>query len=219
MSIASLQVRTRNIMLSGEREGVCEVVGVFHVADDFEAAIDRLLSSGIDRAQLSLLASERAIEDKLERHRGRVAELADDSAIPRTAYVSTAAVGDAQGALIGGLTYVGATSAIGAIVMAGGTLAATLMAAMVAGGAGSLLGSILARLVGRHHAEHLHKQIEKGGLLLWVRAWEPADEPLAISILQKYGAYNVHSHACVCDGQPLIADISRLRNRSSATDF
>ena len=184
-------------MLPGEREGLCEVVGVFHAADDFEAAIEELLSSGFDRAQLSLLASERAIEDKLEHRYRSVAELADDPTTPRTAYVSTAAVGDAQGALIGGLTYVGATSAIGAVVMSGGALAATLIAAVVAGGAGTLLGSILARLVGRHHAEDLNEHIERGGLLLWVRAWEPADEPLAISVLRKHGGRDVHSHACL----------------------
>ena len=182
-----------------ERKGLCEVVGVFHAADDFEAAVEHLLSSGFDRAQLSLLASERAIEDKLRHHRGRVAELTDDPMVPRAAYVSTAAIGDAQGALIGGLTYVGATAAIGAVVMSGGALAATLMAAFVGGGAGTLLGSILARLVGQHHAEYLHNQIERGGLLLWARAWEPADEPLATSILRNHGAEGIHSHACIHD--------------------
>ena len=180
-----------------EREAVCEVVGVFHAADDFESAIEELLSSGFDRAQLSLLASERAIEDKLKHRYSSVAELADDPIVPRTAYVSTAAVGDAQGALIGGLTYVGATSAIGAVVMSGGALAATLIAAIVAGGAGTLLGSILARLVGQHHADNLNNHIERGGLLLWVRAWEPADEARAITVLRKYGGSDVHSHACL----------------------
>ena len=180
-----------------EPDGVCEVVGVFHSAEELEAAIDLLLSSGFDRAQLSLLASERAIADKLNHHFGSVAELADDPTVPRSAYVSMAAVGDAQGALIGGLTYVGATAAIGAVVITGGALAATLMAAMVAGGTGALLGSILARLVGRHHADYLHDQLERGGLLLWVRAWDAADEALAISILRKHGGADVHSHACV----------------------
>lgn len=182
-----------------DRQTICEVVGVFHAADEFEAAIEGLLSSGFDRAQLSLLASERAIEEKL-RHRPRlVVDLADDPAVPRTSYVSTAAVGDAQGALIGGLTYVGATSAIGVVAMSGGTLAATLIAAIAAGGAGTVLGSILAGLVGRHHAESLNLQIERGGLLLWVGAWEPADEALAVSILRKYGGVDVHSHACRAD--------------------
>ena len=180
-----------------EREGICEVVGVFHAADDFESAIDELLSSGFDRAQLSLLASERAIEDKLIHSHQCVAELADDPTVPRTAYISPAAVGDAQGALIGGLTYVGATSAIGAVVMSGGALAATLIAAIVTGGAGTLLGSVLARLVGQHHAENLNTQIERGGLLLWVRAWQPEDEMLAIRTLRKYGGDDVHSHSCL----------------------
>jgi len=193
---ATRPLLSERIML-GEREGICEVVGVFHAGDALEAAIEALLSSGFDRAQLSLLASESAVDDKLKRHDGRIAELADDPAVPRAAYVSTAAVGDAQGALIGGLTYIGATAAIGAVVMSGGALAATLMAAMVAGGAGTLLGSVLARVVGRHHAEYLHNQIERGGLLLWVRAWEPADERLAISILREYGGDNIHSHACL----------------------
>lgn len=184
-------------MLPAKREGLCEVVGVFHAADGLESAIEELLSSGFDRAQLSLLASERAIEDKLKHGYRSVAELADDPTVPRTAYVSSAAVGDAQGALIGGLTYVGATSAIGAVVMSGGALAATLVAAIVAGGAGTLLGSILARLVGQHHAENMNEQIERGGLLLWVRAWEAEDDALAISILRKHGGGHVHSHACV----------------------
>jgi hypothetical protein len=178
-------------------KGLCEVVGVFQAAEDLEDAIEALLSSGFDRAQLSLLASDRAIEGKLKHQFGRVAELADDLTVPRSAYVSTAAVGDAQGALIGGLTYVGATAAIGAVVISGGALAATLMAAMVAGGAGALLGSILAQLVGRRHAEYLQRQLERGGLLLWVRAWEQADEPLAISIMRKCGGGDIHSHACI----------------------
>lgn len=180
-----------------DRENVCEVVGIFHTAEELEAAIDDLLRSGFDRAQLGLLASERAIEDKMKHRYRRVTDLADDPTVPRTAYVSTAAVGDAEGALIGGLTYVGATAAIGAVVVSGGTLAATLIAALVAGGAGTLLGSILARLVGRHHAENLNDHIERGGLLLWVRAWSAADKVLAVTFLRKHGGADIHSHACL----------------------
>ena len=180
-----------------DSDGVCQVVGVFHTAEALEDTIDELLSSGFDRAQLSLLSSAHAVEDKLDHRYRRVTELADDPSMPRTAYISTAAVGDAQGALIGGLTYIGATAAIGAVVMSGGALGATLIAAVVAGGAGTLLGSFLARLVGQHHADYLHDQIEAGGLLLWVRAWEAADEALAISILRKHAGDDVRSHACL----------------------
>lgn len=176
---------------------VCEVVGVFHHAEDLERAIDELLSSGFDRAELSLLASEDAVATKLDGLYRRAEEMADDPAVPRTAFVSTAAMGDAERALIGGLAYVGATVAIGAVVMSGGALAAAVAAAVLAGGTGGLIGSVLARWVGHHHAAYLRDQIDNGGLLLWVRAWTASDEARALAIIGKHAADEVHSRS-VC---------------------
>lgn len=176
-------------------ESVCEVVGIFPDAEDLESAIDELLSSGFDRAELSLLASEDAVAAKLGGHYRPASEMADDPAAPRAAFVSTAAIGDAEGALVGILAYVGATVAIGAVVMSGGALAAVIAAAALAGGTGGLIGSVLARWVGQHHAEYLHSQIENGGLLLWVRAWNPTDEERALTIMKKHAASHVHARA------------------------
>ena len=176
---------------------VCEVVGVFHTAEDLESAIDELLSSGFDRAELSLLASEDAVATKLGGYYRPATEMTDDPDVPRTAFVSTAAIGDAQGALIGGLAYVGATAAIGAVVMSGGALAAAVAAAALAGGTGGLIGSALAYWVGHHHAAYLHDQLENGGLLLWVRAWSASDEERALAIIEKHAADKVHSRS-VC---------------------
>ena len=167
-------------------ESVCEVVGVFHNPEDLESAIDELLSSGFDRAEISLLASEDAVATKLGGYYRPTGELADDPAVPRAAFVSTAAIGDAEGALIGGLGYVGATVAIGAVVMSGGALAAAVAAAALAGGAGGLIG-------GHHHAAYLHDQIDNGGLLLWVRAWNESDEARALEIIGRHAADKVHS--------------------------
>lgn len=171
----------------------CEVVGVFHTPEGLETAIDELLSSGFDRAELSLLASEAAVAEKLGGYYQPTSEMTDDPAVPRTAFVSTAAIGDAEGALIGGLAYVGATVAIGAVVMSGGALGVTIAAAVLAGGAGGLVGSVLARWVGHHHAAYLDNQIENGGLLLWVRAWNELDEARALEIVAKHAADHVHS--------------------------
>lgn len=176
---------------------VCEVVGVFHNPEDLESAIDELLSSGFDRAELSLLASENAVAEKLGGYYRPAGELADDPAVPRAAFVSTAAIGDAEGALIGGLAYVGATVAVGAVVMSGGALAAAVAAVVLAGGTGGLIGSVLAHWIGHHHAAYLHDQIENGGLLLWVRAWNESDEARALEIIGKHAADKVHSRS-VC---------------------
>jgi hypothetical protein len=174
--------------------GSCEVVAIFHTAEDFETAIDELLSSGFDRAELSLLASKDAVERKLHRHYRLAHEMADDPASPRVAFVSTAAIGDAKGGLIGGLTYVGATVAAGAMVLSGGALAPTIAAAVLSGGAGALIGTVLAHWVGHHHARYLGEQIDNGGLLLWVRAWDEQDEARAIQILRRHAGERVHTH-------------------------
>ena len=178
-----------------EARTVREAVGAFNRPENLQSAIDDLLSSGFDRAELSLLASEHAVEEKLSHRYEKVSALADGPTVPRAAYVSTEAIEAAEGALIGVLMYVGATAAIGAIVVSGGALAAAIAAAVLAGGAGGLIGSILAKWVGDHHAQYLQEQMDHGGLLLWVRVWDAEDERRAVEILRKHSGGDVHVHA------------------------
>ena len=169
-----------------------EAVGIFHEAAALDAARDDLLRAGFDRADLSFLASEHAVEEKLGQRYRRASALADDPATPRVAYVSTEAIGAAEGALIGGLFYVGAAVASGAVVASGGTLAAAIAAAALAGGGGGLIGSLLARQVGRHHAWYLNQQLDHGGLLLWVHVSTPAEAQRAVEILRKHSGDCIH---------------------------
>src|SRR5690348_15262165 len=78
-----------------------EVVGIFHTSAHLRAAIDDLLSAGFDRAELSFLASAHTVEKKLGHAYRRVSEIADDPKVPRAAYVSTEAIGGAEGGLLG----------------------------------------------------------------------------------------------------------------------
>ena len=114
---------------SGEREhlrpvpfAIREAVGIFHRNENLQGAIDELLGSGFHRAELSLLASESTVQEKLGHRYEKASVLADDPTVPRSAYVSTEAIGGAEGGLIGGLVYVGAVVAAGAVVASGGTL-------------------------------------------------------------------------------------------------
>lgn len=171
-----------------------EAVTYFETYEDLEAAIDELESSGFDRAEISLLAAERAVDEKLGHKYRKVSELEDDPAVPRTFYIPNESVGGAEGALISAPLYLAAVGAIGVIVTSGGTLAAAIAGAVAAGGAGGLIGTALAKLVGDHHARHLQQQLEHGGLLLWVRTWDARDEERAVAILKKHSGRDVHVH-------------------------
>jgi hypothetical protein len=182
--------------MTGENEmTIRETVGVFHSAEHMEGAIEDLEEHGFDRAEISLLASQDIVRAKLGHIYTDVAELEDDPAIPRTAFISTEAVGDAEGALIGGLMYVGALAAAGAVVASGGTFGAVLAGAVTGGGSGGLIGGVLASLVGQHHADHLQQQLDRGGLLLWVRTTDKEHEERAVNILKRNNASDVHVHS------------------------
>ncbi len=175
--------------------GAREAVGIFLTSDDLQQAIDALLSSGFHRADLSLLAKAKTVDDKLGHRYRKAEELEDNPSVPRTAYISPEAIGGGEGGLIGGLIYIGAITATGAVVASGGTLAMLIAAVAAAGGAGGLIGSILAKWLGSHHGRYLQDQLERGGLLLWVRTPNPAAEQRAVEILRKHSGEDVHVHA------------------------
>ena len=177
-----------------ESEALREAVGIFTNADDLQAAIDELLSSGFHRAELSLLAGENALNEKLGSSYANAGSVADDPDTVRAAYVSPEAIGDAQGGMVGVLVYAGATIAAGAIIISGGTIVAAIVAATLAGGAGGIVGSVLAKWLGDHHASHLQTQINHGGLVLWVRTRDANAEVRAVDILTKHSSRDVHVH-------------------------
>jgi hypothetical protein len=180
--------------LPGNPMSIREAVGVFQRAANLERAIDELLSSGFHRAELSLLATWHAIEQKFGSSYQKVQELEDAPGVPATAYVSTEAIGDAKGALIGALAYVGAAAAAGAIVASGGTLAAAIATAAAAGSTGGTIGAMFGRLIDGARAERVDEHLQRGGLLLWVRTRDAAHETRAVDILLRHGADDVHVH-------------------------
>lgn len=183
------------MLLDQEIRIIPEAVGIFHRSEDLQGAIDELLSSGFHRSELSLLASGTTMQAKFGHRYKSVSSLADDPEAPRSAYVSPEAIGDAKGGLIGALVYVGAAAAAGAVVASGGTLTAIVTAVVLAGGTGGLLGSVLAKWLGDHHADYLQEQIDRGGLLLWVRTRHANDERRAVEILKRHSGHEVHVHA------------------------
>lgn len=184
----------RQMTNAGRSSPIREAVAYFDSGEDLEAAIDELLSSGFNRSEISLLASEKSVEEHLGHKYEKVSELEDDPTVPRTFYVPTESIAEAEGALIATPLYLAALSAIGGIVASGGSLLAVIVGTVAAGGAGAALGTALAKLVGDHHAKHLQDQLEHGGLLLWVRTWDSSDEQRAVAILGEHSGHDVHLH-------------------------
>ncbi|HKK30541.1 MAG TPA: hypothetical protein VKA18_09140 [Alphaproteobacteria bacterium] len=173
---------------------VREAVGIFHDADKMQSAIDDLLMAGFSQAELSLVASEETVRDKLGHMYERVEDTEDDPDIPREIYVAPESRGDAQGGLIGGLLYVGAVAAAGAVVATGGTVAAAIAAAAAAGIGGGVVGSALATILEKRHADYIQEQMDRGGLILWVNIRDAEHEKKAVDILSKYSGDDVHVH-------------------------
>ncbi|NRD90123.1 hypothetical protein C8024_12625 [Sphingopyxis sp. BSNA05] len=170
-----------------------EAVGIFDSEEHLQAAIDDLLTHGFDRAEISVLAPVSAVEEKLGHRLRSVADIEDDPEVMSKAYIPVETIGDAEGAVIGSLLYVGAFAGI-VLVASGGALAAAL-AALALGGSGTAIGIALARFIQKHHADYIAGQLEKGGLLLWVRTRDEKDEIKAIELLSVHSAHDVHVHA------------------------
>ncbi len=173
---------------------VREAVAVFTAAKDMEAAIDELLSSGFARAELSIMAASDTVRKKLGHSFSSTRELEDDADVPTTAYVARESVGDAEGAIIGGLMYVGAFLSFGPVVASGGAIGAAILAGVLGGGGGAALGTVFAAIIGKKHADHLQDQLGAGGILLWVRTRDTEHEERARAILTRHSGLDVHLH-------------------------
>jgi hypothetical protein len=203
--------------MDDQSETIREAVGVFANENDLQAAIDELLSSGFHRAELSLLASEEAVNAKLGSGFPNIRVAEDDPVVPRTAYVSPEAIGDAQGGIVSGLVYAGATAAAGTVLISGGAIVAALVAATLAGGAGGIVGGLLAKWLGDYHTDYLQRQIDHGGLLLWVRTRDAKAEERATDILKRHSSRDAHVHDVTVASCPSLieSDESVLRERAA----
>src|SRR5436190_1427722 len=112
-----------------ERVKVREVAGVFHSREALDNAVADLLLAGIDRADIDLMASADAVQQKLDSVYVATEELPDIARVPRRAFVAREDLPLITGTVTGMLTFIGATAAALAIVASGGALATAVAAA------------------------------------------------------------------------------------------
>ena len=174
-----------------EKASKIEAVAVFHDVARMDAAVEALIKAGFDKDDVSLLASEQAVEDKLGHRYERVEELEDSADAPRVTYRTLAEFVDTERTVTNVLTYLPTMVAAGTVVASAGVVAAAVTGAAVGG---AVLSTILARWMDQTHANHIQEQLEHGGLLLWVSASTPEKQETAIRLLKEHEATDVHLH-------------------------
>lgn len=175
---------------------VREVVALFSDVHGLEAAVQDLLTHGFDHGDLSVLASEKVVRERLgHRIDDTVVAAAEDPMLPRRSWVEPEARMEGRGALASVLGYFGAVTALGLAFATGGAAAAAIGAALVGAGAGAGLGAGLGKLFDQRLVREFQSQLERGGILLWVRVNDdPACEARAMEVLNRHGGHHVQVH-------------------------
>jgi hypothetical protein len=164
----------------------CEVVGLFGDRGHFEMAVTKLRDAGFGHADLSVLSSHESIDAA-----GRPAKPWRE--------VLTAIVGD--------IRFEAPLIASGAIFLAGGPMAATVAALIGAAVTGVAVKDVLDKVTAEPHTADFARALDAGGVILWARANDSAQEAVAREILRGSHAGNVHSVSVQAAEQATTEDV------------
>jgi hypothetical protein len=178
-----------------EKTRIREVTGVFYSRKAIDAAVQDLLLSGTDRADIDVSAPPEEWPPRLKHMSIPPAELADLPHAPRRPLVTTddmivteivisSLIGCAGGLAI---AYYLSTKDMP-------TIAVIMMSFAVGLALAALAMMPVHRAFKRESMRGLDKLSEGDGLLIWVRVRSPATEAAANKILLRHGANFVHIH-------------------------
>ncbi len=162
------------------------IAGVMPSVQALQSVVDGLETQGFDRAQFGVLANQDAVPAGED-----AAALAADPKVRTDADSYPETEGAVSGALIGGLIYVGAAAAAGAVILTGGALGVALAALVAAGGAGGLVGALVTHGFKEDHARLIEDQISRGGVVLWIQPRDQAQADAAVAALKAGGATKI----------------------------
>lgn len=171
-----------------------EAVGAFDDPEALQAAVSDLQGSGFNRADISFLARDGLMTGHVEADYGEAGSVEDDPAVEREAVIDDSDIRQRRTLEISMAATIAAFAAAGFTVMSGGaTLVAAGAAAVAMGGVGGL-GALIGKAWGDGQDTFLREQLERGGILIWVRTPDDAAEARACDILRRHAAHDVHVH-------------------------
>jgi len=155
----------------GAEQTIVEVVGLFADRASFEAAVAELREAKFHRADLSVLTSHASL---------------DVAGTPGTNWR------DAILALVGDLKYEVPLVASGAVILAGGPIAATLSAIIGAAVGGVAVREVLGEVTSKPHTEEFARAVDAGAIVLWVYGETIGKQQQAAEVMEEAGATNIH---------------------------
>lgn len=171
---------------------VREAVALFKDPQSLQDAIRQLEGTEFPRQDISVMGSEADLLKVFGSSSVSPAVAMHSRDTPREAPARPEEQVIGAAAVIGGTTYLGAM----ALALTAGAVAfpAIVGAAIIGGIGGGAIGAALTKVMGDKYNHHIEEQLQRGGLLLWVRTPDTEKEKLALQILKAYGGHHVHVH-------------------------
>lgn len=171
-----------------------ELVALFDDPDALEDAIEALELHGFDRADIAIVAGPETLRRALHRERLAMSEVADDPEAPARVPVDRHERAEGKAALAAALALLAGFTGGAAAVVIGAELLAAYGLALAAGAVGGGLGWLAGRGIERRYLGGLAREVEAGGIVLWVRLREGRDPALAEAVLREHGGRQIHLH-------------------------
>ncbi len=170
-----------------------EAVAAFHDPEALKAAVSDLQSNGFDRADISFVARE-GFEGNVKPDYREARQIEDDPGVPRDPVIDETDIRQRRTLEVGMVATIAAFAAAGFTVMTGGATALAAGAAVAAIGGVGGVAALVGKAYGEGQQNFLRQQLDRGGILLWVRTPDAAAEARAEEILRRHAAADVHIH-------------------------
>jgi hypothetical protein len=173
-----------------EPKTIREAVALFDGPEQLEEAISDLQSSGVDRADLSILEPPSSADPRSE---------SDDQAGPNPSLPREAVVSDTdlrQGRVLAtGLAATIAGFAVAGVTAASGGVGPAAIAAVTAAGGAGIASTLIGRRLANEHTSFLDAQLACGGILLWVHIRDLRLEKTVLEVLRRHSTQlSIHDH-------------------------
>jgi hypothetical protein len=176
-----------------EKVKVREVGGIFHSRDILASAVDALLLSGFDRADIDIIVGGRLARERLGVHVS-IEELPEVPGVPRQPFFGSEDIIEVAALVFAIVIFAGAGIAGWIVVASGGSMVWAGVAAAIGAAAAGGIGALVARAFTRKHARELVAQSAARDVVLCVRVRSPEQEAKAQDILITHGAEAVRPH-------------------------